>query len=79
MSEVFFNEGLMCRAALVARRDGQRMAALPGVLATHALATTAQPAGGAWTAYEFLGPDVLLDQLTSAGFQLVFSSFRGNG
>jgi hypothetical protein len=74
MTEIFFTDGTVRRAALVARRDGQRMAALPCALAAHALATGAQTAGGACTAYELLGAEALLNRLTAAGFELVLTS-----
>jgi hypothetical protein len=78
MSEVFFGDGSIRRAALVGRRNGQRMAAMPCALAAHALATTAQPAAGTWTAYELFGAEDLLSRLTAAGFQLRSSHTRGN-
>jgi hypothetical protein len=69
MTELFFSDGTTRRAALVARQEGQRMAALPCTLVAHALAAGTPVAAGAWTAYEFLGADALLDQLTAAGFE----------
>jgi hypothetical protein len=78
MSEVFLGDGSIRRAALVARREGQRMAALPCALAAHALATTARPAAGTWTAYKFFGAEDLLGELTAAGFQLTASHARRN-
>jgi hypothetical protein len=70
MTEVSFSDGTTRRAALVARQEGQRMAALPCALVADDLAAGTQVAGGTWTAYEFLGAEVLLDQLIVAGFEL---------
>jgi len=70
MSELFFRGGLARRAALVARRDGQRMAALPCALAARALRETDGQIRGAVTAYEFLGARPLLEELVRAGFEL---------
>jgi hypothetical protein len=70
MAELFLAGGAVRRATLLARQDGQRMAALPCALVAHALS-----AGGAWpsgaaTAYEFLGAAPLLEGLVAAGFEL---------
>lgn len=73
MSEILFDDGTKRRAALVARREGQRMAALPCALVAHVLAARPQPPAGVWTAYEVLGAEVLLNQLTAAGVQLTCS------
>jgi hypothetical protein len=71
MSEVFLRDGTTRRAALVARQDGQRMAALPCALVAHALAAGTAIAGGTRTAYEFLGAEALLEQCAAAGFELM--------
>lgn len=71
MAELFLADGTVRRATLLARRDGQRMAALPCVLVVHALARDGVATGGAWTAYEFLGADSLLQALVAEGFELV--------
>jgi hypothetical protein len=68
MTELFTADGHAGRAALVARSDGQRMAALPCALAAQALCSGEGP-GGVVTAYELFGPR-LLDLLTAEGFQL---------
>jgi hypothetical protein len=70
MAELFLADGAVRRATLLARQDGQRMAALPCALVARALS-----AGGAWprgarTAYEFLGGAPLLEELVAAGFEL---------
>jgi hypothetical protein len=58
------------RAALVARRDGQRLAALPCALAAHALARGEIKGWGARTAYELLEAGTLLERLVGEGFEL---------
>jgi hypothetical protein len=78
MTEIFFEDGSIRSAALVARQDGQRMAALPCALVAHAVALGTQVKAGAWTAYEFLGPDRLIEQLTAAGFELNSSNSRSD-
>jgi hypothetical protein len=70
MSELFFSDGSVRRAALVGRRDGQRMAALPCALVSHALSRGEVSVRGAVTAYEFLGARFLLEKLVEAGFEL---------
>jgi hypothetical protein len=68
MTELFWADGSVRRAALLARRDGQRMAALPCALAAHALCT-GSGTPGVTTAYELLG-GTLLERLTAEGFEL---------
>jgi hypothetical protein len=70
MSELFWADGSTRRAALVARRDGQRMASLPCALVVHALTRGAARVPGAWAAYEFLGAEGLLRGLTRHGFRV---------
>jgi hypothetical protein len=70
MTELFLTGGEVRRAALVARRDGQRMAALPCALAARALAEDDDGPRGALTAYEYLGAAPLLDALVAEGFEL---------
>jgi hypothetical protein len=68
MTELFWADGSVRRVALLARRDGQRMAALPCALATHALCVgSGKP--GVTTVYELLGGS-LLERLTAEGFEL---------
>jgi len=76
MAEIFLTDGTVRRAALVAREDGQRMAALPCALVAHALAAHTAIAAGAWTAYEFLGANALLEHLTAAGFELACANSK---
>jgi hypothetical protein len=71
MAELFLSDGTVRRATLLARRDGQRMAALPCVLVAHALARDRIEGSGALTAYKFLGADSLLRALVAEGFELL--------
>jgi hypothetical protein len=57
------------RAALLAAREGQRMAALPAVLAVEALAAGSAPAG-ALLPHALLGAQGLVTALTREGFVL---------
>jgi hypothetical protein len=70
MTELFWPDGSTQRAALVARRDGQRMAALPCALVACALAQGTAMPRGVMTAYECLGAAELLGQLSAAGFEV---------
>jgi hypothetical protein len=70
MTELFLAGGQVRRAALLARRDGQRMAALPCALVARALAEGRAGPRGALTAYEYLGGQALLDALVGEGFEL---------
>jgi hypothetical protein len=70
MTELFSGDGSRRCAALVARKDGQRMAALPCALAVRALCEGKRFEAGAMTAYEFLGADLLLNMLVAEGFEL---------
>jgi hypothetical protein len=69
MAELFFADGTTRRGTVVARRDGQRMAALPCARVASAIAS-GTTTGGARTAYEFLGAGPLLEQLSAAGFEV---------
>jgi hypothetical protein len=79
MTELFFADGSARRAALVARRDGQRMAALPCAAVARALAEGGVTVRGAATAYECLGAAELLGQLTAEGFELHVSPRHPEG
>jgi short subunit dehydrogenase-like uncharacterized protein len=70
LAELFWGDGMVRRAALLAREQGQRMAALPCAWAAHALVTGAARPAGVVTAYELLGADSLLQRLTAEGYQL---------
>lgn len=69
MAELAWTDGRTRTAALVAERDGQRMAALPCVLALDAVAR-GTTAAGALLPHELLGARPLLDALRSQGFDL---------
>jgi hypothetical protein len=71
MTELFRDDGSVQRAALVACRDGQRMAALPCALAVRDLYEGNVRKRGTATVYEFLGARPLLEKLAQAGFQLI--------
>jgi hypothetical protein len=70
MAELFWADGTVRRAALLAREQGQRMAALPCAWAAHALAGGAARPAGAVAAYELLGAEPLLKRLTAEGYEL---------
>lgn len=70
MAELWWPDGRARGAALVAARDGQRMAALPCVLALDALARGAAGGRGALLPHELLGPQPLLAALQAEGFAL---------
>jgi hypothetical protein len=70
MTELFYPDGSTRRACVLARRQGQRLAALPCALVTAALCRESlQP--GAGTAYEVLGAERLLTELEARGYCLV--------
>jgi hypothetical protein len=71
MAELFQASGAVHRSTLLARHDGQRMAALPCVLVTHRLIEDRAVTGGAMTAYEYLGAAELLQALVAEGFELI--------
>jgi hypothetical protein len=70
MSELIYGDGSVQSASLVARRDGQRMAALPCALVARTLSEGVGQICGAVTAYELLGARALLEKLVGAGFEL---------
>ncbi len=73
MTELFFHDGSRRRATLLAREQGQRMAALPCALVARSLCLESVTSFGAMTAYESLGAHALLNALTQHGFELSFS------
>ena len=68
--ELAWPDGHRASAALVADRDGQRMAALPCVAVTSALALGTPVPSGARTAVETIGADTLLAHAAAEGFRL---------
>jgi hypothetical protein len=79
MTELFLADGSVRRSAVLARVDGQRMAALPCALVARALSAEGGTAAGAYTAYEFLGAAPLVDGLVAAGFELRSTGETGTG
>jgi NAD(P)-dependent dehydrogenase (short-subunit alcohol dehydrogenase family) len=69
-TDVFYPDGSTRHATLLARRDGQRMAALPCALAADSLCRGGANRRGALTVYELLGAAELLRLLTAEGFEL---------
>jgi hypothetical protein len=60
------------RAVLHAPESGQRMAVLPAIFAVKKLLSEgAGKSTGAKTAYEFLGAEILLEELKSEGILLL--------
>jgi hypothetical protein len=73
MAELFYADGLISRASLLARRDGQRMAILPCALVTRELTRSQSHPVGSLTAYELLGAQQLLHEMSKRRFTLRFS------
>jgi hypothetical protein len=72
MVELFGADGSVRSGAVVARRDGQRMAALPCVYAVEALQNGASYFG-AGTVSDVIGADTVLQRLAADGFEVVNS------
>ncbi len=77
--ELQMEDGSHRRAAIVARREGQRMAALPCALAVESLSKGTATSRGAMTACEQLGADSLIEQIVAEGFELVLDPPLGPG
>jgi hypothetical protein len=75
MTELTFSDGSTSSAAMIAREHGQRMAALPCSLAAQSLAG-GKIRPGVGTAYDLLGADELLRELTRRGFELHLDAVR---
>src|SRR5262249_4466888 len=73
-TDLFFADGAMRSVALLARRDGQRMAALPCALVVQRLCENDGLPSGVMTAYDLLGAMALIDRLAAEGFELQRSS-----
>jgi hypothetical protein len=69
-AELFCADNTVVSASLAAQRNGQLMAALPCTFIVHGICTGQVHLRGAATAYELLGPELLLKQLVSEGFRL---------
>lgn len=74
MTELFYPDGTSSRATLLARQEGQRLAAMPCALSVLSLTSEKKTAAGAMTAYEWLGAENLLAGLQQAGFELIRAS-----
>ena len=75
MSELFWPDGKSVRVAVVAREQGQRLAALPAVYVAKALCDPSQDVQyGAVTAVDVLGADGLLTRLAEDGYEVVTES-----
>lgn len=69
--ELWAPNGARASAALGGAADGQRMAALPAALVARALCSGETGRRGFATAYEVLGAEALIGQLTAEGYELV--------
>jgi NAD(P)-dependent dehydrogenase (short-subunit alcohol dehydrogenase family) len=74
MAELFLSDGTSRRGAVVARRDGQRLAALPAVYVAERLCAGASCRRGALTACEVLGARQLIDLLAGDGYEVDISA-----
>ena len=70
MAELFAADGSVRRAAVIARADGQRMAALPCAYAVQALGIGTS-FRGAGTVYDLIGAKALLQRLSADGFDVL--------
>lgn len=69
MTHLTFDDGSSRSGTVLAREGGQRMAAMPAVLAVEALLRGASRPGSG-TAYDLLGADRLLDEMKQRGFEV---------
>ena len=69
--ELIDRHGMVRRAALVAKQDGQRMAALPCALAVEALCGDVDLEPGAFSVVELLGGAPLLEAICQRGFERI--------
>ena len=72
--ELWAPGGTRAAAALGAKSDAQRMAALPAAFVARDLDSGSSGLRGFATAYEVLGADALIERLTAAGYELVSES-----
>jgi hypothetical protein len=79
MTELSLADGSIRRSAVLARADGQRMAALPCALVARALSQDASLAVGVHTAYDYLGAAPLVEGLVAEGFELHSSAGAASG
>ncbi|MEW6730643.1 MAG: saccharopine dehydrogenase NADP-binding domain-containing protein [Acidobacteriota bacterium] len=71
MTELFYQDGTISRAALFCDQQAQGMVALPCVFAAEMLCKGDTRLRGALTAYELLGSQELIDRIVAAGFRLM--------
>jgi hypothetical protein len=71
MTELFYADGSVRRAALFSKENAQRMASLPCVFAVQQLYNSNSSIVGTVTAYELLGANVLIDRIVAEGFQFL--------
>jgi hypothetical protein len=69
VADVFWADGTTRREGLHARRDGQRLAAVPAALVARALEDAPSLPRGAFTAYDLLGAEALVAATERAGFE----------
>lgn len=69
-TELIYGDGASGKAMLYSKVNGQRMAALPCIIATKALMDDSQRPRGAIAPYELLGARTLIDGLMAGGFRL---------
>jgi len=70
LAELFYDDGSVRRRGLLARQDGQRMAALPCALVARQLCRDGPHPAGSLTAYDFFGFERLLQLMVEEGFEL---------
>ena len=71
MSELFWTDGQTQSVAVLAREQGQRMAALPAVYVAEHVCRKSAPAVGAQTCVDLLGADQLLNLLAADGCEII--------
>jgi hypothetical protein len=77
MTELFWKNGRRTRAALLARSQGQTMAAMPCVLAVEALCNENRRPSGALALWEFLDARTVVERLKTEGVELILESVQG--
>ena len=71
MSELFWPDGQTHSVAVLAREQGQRMAALPAVYVAEHLCRNSSPVAGAQTCVDLLGANELLNLLAVDGCEII--------
>lgn len=70
VTELFWSDGRVRVGSVSSPEHGQRMAVLPCVFAAFDLCSKAEVKSGAWTAYEFLGAENMLERIKPEGFEI---------